>query len=429
MKRKAIDELIKWKELNNRKPILLTGAKGVGKTYLAYDFAKAFFEHIEYIQFKNNLLMQDMFMPDDIDESKNRLKKHFHLNSDNPKEAGILILDEISYCDNAVKIVKDGLLSDLFYHIICISSNHIPESKTGDMLRLPINPLEFDEFLRASGNEWYIDLIHTHFINNNKLPDIVHKELLDLHNLYLGIGGMPGSVNEFINFNSSVNVSEQHNLLLGAYRDYIQKENDDSDALKMIQVLDSISHQLMKDNKKFQYKLIRRGTTHTMYKEAIQKLSDLNYIVKCNRMTNEIIDSKDHINWEAIIQDDTNANFKLYLLDTGMLYSKISEEYNTVVDNRFIRALLENYMAQSLHAKNYKFFFWESDSMAKIDYIIGKGENLIPIELHDGSNTRSKSLSIFKQKYEFPYAIKISTKNFEFTNNIKYVPYYAVFCI
>lgn len=425
MKRKAIDELIKWKAANNRKPILLTGAKGVGKTYLAYDFARSFFDHIYTVQFWRDPFIKELFQTAQINETKEQLKQYFHLNAGD--ERRILIADEVAYCSDALDIIAAGSLSELFEYIICISSNPIPESRTNHLLMLPIYPLEFDEFLRATGNEWYIDLISMHYKRNSKLPDIVHQELLELHKLYLEIGGMPGSVNEYINFSSVVNVSEQHNLLWGSYHAYIQKENTETEALKMNQVLDSLAHQLMKDNKKFQYKLIRKGTTHTMYKEAIQILTGLRYIIKCNRI------DKEEASPEAIRSDtaneDANTYFKLYLLDTGMLYTKIAQEYDLQKGSHLFRALLENYVAQSFQAKQYPCAFWESESTAKLDFILIKNDEIIPVELHEGNNTRSKNLSVFKQRYKYNYAIKISSKNFEFSNHIKYVPYYAAFCI
>lgn len=430
MKRKVIDELIIWKTTNTGTPILLTGAKGVGKTYLAYDFAKAFFEDIYYINFEREPGVAKQFISTNIQMTIDYLKEYFHIASETPVTSHIIILDEISCCEEALKLVQSLQFSELFPFIITISSNPLSKEYQNQYPRLQINPLEFDEFLRATNNEWYIETIINHFNANKKVPEIVHKELLTLHKLFLQIGGMPGMVNEYLNLFSVVNVLEQQSFLIGSYHDYILKDNSDSEALKMNQVFDSLVHQLMKDNKKFQYRLIRKGTTHAMYKDAIRKLTDANYIIRCNRINKEQFESLDSvISIEDSENDDVNTNFKLYLPDTGLLYSRIIEEQGTPFSPYYKKALLENYVAQSLQAKNYPFAFWESDSMAKIDFIIQKDNQLIPIEIHENDNTRSKSISVFKQKYNVPYAIKISSKNFDFSNQIKYVPYYAVFCI
>lgn len=421
---------MKWKKQNNNTPVLLTGAKGVGKTYLAYDFAKAFFDRIFYMNFEREPEMMKIFLPIKSESAAEKFKNFFQIDSGESKQNRILIIDEIGCCE---EIRKNGLsekILELFAYIIVISSCPLPAQFTRNMIITPLYPMEFDEFLRATGNEWYIDLIGLHFISNKKIPDIVHKELLELHQLYLQIGGMPGVVNEYINLSSVVNVSERHSFLIGTYHDYILKAYSDGEALKMKQVFDSLIGQLMKDNKKFQYNLIRKGTTHSMYKEAIQKLGEIHYIIKCNRITAEqLIKPDDYFEQKYDIEDEVNTNFKLYLPDTGLLYTKIKEEIGLQENNNYRKALLENYVAQSLHTKQYPFAFWESDSMAKIEFIVYRKNEILPIEIFQDNNTRSKSINILKQQCDFPYAIKISSRNFECTNRLKYVPYYAVFCI
>jgi len=429
LKRKLIDTLIEWKnsyDPNHKtkrqvipyKPILLCGAKGVGKTYLAYDFAKSFFDQIYYINMENGEHLSGLFSKDEsVIESK--------------PENTIIILDEIPFNSETMREIKQFLASRSYPFILAISSKPITDEGKEIFQTLPVYPMEFDEFLTASGNEWYIEVIMTHFASNKKIPEIVHKELLALHQLYLQIGGMPGAINEFINMASTINIMEQHRILVSAYYDCIRKFNSDSEALKMKQVFDSLSLQLLKDNKKFQYNLIRKGTTSAMYKEAIQKLTENHYAIQCNKIAG------------IGLKEEDASNFKLYLPDTGLLYTQIKEAMEAQTDlhvkskqtgkNKMIRnrdkALLENYVAQSLQARGYSFGFWESNSMAKIDFIIEKDQSRIPIEIHCSNNTRSKSISVLKQHYQFPYAIKISSKNFDFSNQIKYIPYYAVFCL
>lgn len=429
MKRKAIETLIQWKEADDRIPILITGAKGVGKTYLAYDFAKAFFERILYLNFEYDLIMREILSKSEPDQAIELLIAHFQITQEESKNT-ILILDEISYCKAAEMLLQSLSIAKAFPYLIGITSKPIAIDKKDCICSLPMVPMEFDEFLTATGNEWYLDLICTHYHSNSKLPDIVHKELMDLFYLYLQTGGMPSSINEYLNLNTVANLSEQHSILMGAINNRIITEYSEGDSLKMTQVMDSIPHQLMKDNRKFQYKLIRKGTTYTMYREAIQKLIEINNVIKCNRINNELVTEKFNIdNYNTIFEDEANTAFKLYLMDTGLLNSKIKQNYNITQNHLYKSALLENQVAQSLQAKRYPYAFWESDSIAKLDFIIYKENSLIPIEIFMDTNTRSKSLSVFKQKYDFPYAIKISAKNFEFSGGIKYIPHYALFCI
>jgi predicted AAA+ superfamily ATPase len=429
LKRKVIDEIIKWKNEKCDIPILLTGAKGVGKTYLAYDFAKAFFEHIYYINFEREPFQAELFHTDHGTCSKDQLLQYFSISPEQPSESRILILDEISFCTDALTILKENRLIGAFDYVIAISSHPLSKEQEDIFQRIRVHPLEFDEFLRATSNEWYIEAIVNHYNSVTKIPEIVHTELLSLHQLYLQIGGMPGIVNEYLNLQDTINVSEQHSFIIGSYHDYILRDNTDSDALKMNQVLDSLTFQLMKENKKFQYKIIRKGTTHAMYRDAIKNLVEQNYVIRSNRIITEQLEHPSELFMINNSCEDDNSNFKLYLPDTGLLYTRLIEEQGRRGLEDHKKALLENYVAQSLQAKNYPFAFWESDSMAKIDFIIAKNLNIIPIEIFLGDNTRSKSISVLKQKCDFPYAIKISAKNFDYSNQIRYVPYYAIFCL
>lgn len=443
MKRKAIDRIIKWKQEPESKPLLLTGAKGVGKTYVAYDFAKSFYNHILYLNLERDPNVRELFIPDTTDRIADKLLSYFQLAEEDEISDRILILDEIVFCPDAFECLASLCNSRKFPKVIAITSLPLPEEYLNSFYILPIAPLEFDEFLLATANDWYIEAIVTHFESNKPLPEIVHKELLTLHELYMKLGGMPGAINEYLNFMTLANIPEQHSLILGSYHDYILKIFQDSDALKMNQVLDSLTQQLMKPNKKFQYKLIRKGTTHGMYKDAIQKLLDCNYILQCHKIKSEqlISESFPHTytqqafntpgstEAEELSKGDTGTNFKLYLPDTGLLSTSITEEKYLFSDPVVRKAVLENYVAQAFHAKGYPLIFWESESMAKIEFILLKRDHFIPVEVHIDENTRSKSISVLKQKQAFPYAVKITSKNFEYANQVKYVPYYAVFCL
>jgi predicted AAA+ superfamily ATPase len=430
LKRKVINELILWKDTNHKKPFLLTGAKGVGKTYLAYDFAKAFFERIFYINFEREIDANIIFAAhEDEDRIINNVLSYLSLQKDTLPGSRILILDEIYLTPDTVYNLTLLMGRGIFPYIISISSTPVPLEIRLLFEQQPVFPMDFDEFLLATGNEWYKETIVTHFESNKKIPDIVHKELLALHRLYLQIGGMPGIINEYMSLSSLINVPEQHSHIISAYHDYILKDIPEGDALRMNQVFDSLALQLTKENKKFQYKLIRKGTTHSMYKEAIEQLIDRNYVIESRKISNEQLQTMIDCVIPEETSDESNTNFKLYMPDTGMLYTKMLEEKGIHFDQQIDKALIENFVAQSLHNKGYELNFWESESMAKIDFIIYKEHSYLPIEIHCGDSTRSKSISVLKQRCDFPYAVKISTKNFSFSNDIKYVPYYAVFCL
>lgn len=434
MKRTAINRLIEWNQSSDARPVLLTGAKGVGKTYLAYDFAKAFFKSILYLNLEHDPNAVKLFQAKDPFLVSNALLEYFNLDTRSIEsdiiEDRILILDECSSCPEALQMLTALQYTGEFPKIMAISSCPVKKEEYELYYHIPIYPMQFDEFLVALGKDWYIETILTHFESNKKIPDIVHKDLITLHNLYIQVGGMPGIINEYLNFNNLSNIPERHSLLMGTYQHYHGLINSDaSHGLKMNQVLNSLPIQLTKNNKKFQYNLIRKGTTHAMYKDAIQNLADQNYLIPAYKIVSEELLAIYSTIEEKGLNVTDITSFKLYLSDVGMLHSQLYSSISWPFNKETKKALLENYIAVTLKSKGLPIVFWESDSMAKIDFILLKNNQLIPMELFCDKNTRSKSVSVFKQKIDFPYSIKISSKNFDFSNNVKYVPYYAVFCL
>ncbi len=434
MKRKLINKLLDWKESFHKKPILLTGGRGVGKTFLVYDFAKSFYTEYVYINFEREPFLYDLLFKNNPSQIENVLRDYFHLSDSS--DLVLVILDEITKCPD-FKFIFDLLLNTVtFNHVIAISSFLPDESESNRMFYpLQLFPLDFEEFLIATGNEWYIDVIKVHFKTNAKIPDIVHHELLSLFELYMQIGGMPLAVNEYINTGTTLNISQQHRILLGSYLNEVYKDNTEGDFLKISQAFNTIDKQLIKENRKFQYKLIRKGATQTLYSNALQYIINTGYGVSCYKLGDESVNCFAQNNKSPFIQlplpinDYTHLNFKLYMLDIGILYSTLKTQYAQITD-QYRKGLIENYVAQCLTANGYPLYFWESDSQAKIDFIINRGRQLIPVEVKINDNTRSRNVSIFRTKFQsVTESIKISSRNFEYVNHIKYVPFYAVFFI
>ncbi|MGB8455071.1 MAG: AAA family ATPase [Anaerocolumna sp.] len=434
MKRKLINKLLDWKELSFRKPILLTGGRGVGKTYLVYDFAKSFYTESIYMNFEREPFLYDVLFKNNPSEIENVMKDYFHLSDST--EPILIILDEVTNCPD-IKYILNLLQNKPRNHIIAISSTFNIDYKTDNIFyHLKLFPLDFEEFLIATGNEWYIEVITVHYKADTKIPDIVHQELLTLFELYIEIGGMPLAVNEYNNIGSIINVSEQHRILLNSFLSEVYKNNVEGNFLKISQVFNTIAKQLMKENRKFQYKLIRKGATQALYSDALKYIKNTGYGICCYKLGDEPADGfYNNYNkpsftlFPTILKDYTHMNFKLYLLDSGLLNSTLKTQY-AVIKEQYRRGLIENYVAQCLTANGYSLYFWESDSKAKIDFIINKDRRIIPIEVRTGDNTRSRNVSIFRSKFQsVTDSIKISTRNFEYINHTKYVPVYAVFCI
>ncbi|BCN31190.1 ATP-binding protein [Anaeromicropila herbilytica] len=426
MQRKVFQNMIRWKDGNENKPLLLVGPKCVGKTYLANEFGKTYYKRIIYINFENQPEMIELFKKDiDTTTDINKILKNISNTFDFQEEEFsdnspvLFIFDEITFLPFYSEIIELFQNSDMTLPVILISStpndffdNNIDANRK--YMILHIFSFDFEEFLIAIGYTWYADVIREHYNTNKKLPSIVHNELLSLFELYLKIGGMPLAINEYLINKNTNNIREVHRIISDFCINTLNTGNDDSLLLKIRHVISSIHKQLEKENKKFQYRLIRKGVTKKLYQDAINQIINSNLAIKCSKL---IQYSKD------IIQADQDA-FKLYHMDVGILNSNGNE-----LDQSFRKGVFENYIAQSLVSNGYEPYFWESNSQAKIDFVIQKNQLLLPIEVKVDNNTRSKSLSIFHSFFNTKNSIKVSTRNFEFSNHVKYIPIYAVFCI
>jgi predicted AAA+ superfamily ATPase len=428
LKRKLISKLLEWKEQTDKKPLLITGAKGVGKTYLAYDFGKSFYDNIVYFNFETEPEIYNKLLSQSESDSNEQFRDGYHF-SESDKSSILAILDDYDFCQDkdACLTLLRRVFTDCDLLCIC-NSLHSNGLSDDSFYKLCLYPLDFEEFLTSIGDKWYIDAIIEHYETNKKLPDIVHNELLNLLELYLMVGGMPLAVNEYMNTGGFYNVPNQHSILLNSYLADKQAK-DAAEALKIRQIIGTIPAQLYKQNKKFQFTLIRRGATQTMYAEAMENLIRSGYGIVSPR-------AEDTLLMEGILQNSDEKkktfevhNFKLYMLDVGILHTLFKKDAD--FEQTMIRkGMLDNYIAQSLIANGYEMSYWESASSAQIDFIIRKDSNILPIEVWSNEYTRSKNISILKNKCkQLEYSIKVSTRNFHYQNDIKYVPLYAVFCI
>ncbi len=429
MKRNAINHLIAWKERKERKPLWLTGIKNVGKTYLSLEFAKAFYDGNLYVNFETNAAVRQLISlavssASNEDNLIELLCKHFQI----PIELVgnlLIILDEIGECPEAITALEELIMAGSNVSILVISSTEKAHN-LALFESFTMYPMEFDEFLVALGHEWYAEVIKGHYQTSRKVPEIVHKELLSSFEDYLLVGGMPAAVNDFITMEGTQNVSEIHQQIFQNLLTSSMNHHDESEALKISQVLNIMTEQLMKDNKKFQYRLIRKGATYGLFKDAIESLASTSCVYKCSKNTYE-----EYPNKKDKKSSDESLQFKLYLPDVGILNTLLhkNDTFLGHTETTFTKTLIENYMMQSLTARGYNPCFWESQSLAKIDFVIETKDGIVPIEAKADETARSKSIGVFKATHNTPYSIRVSSKNFEFSNQVKNIPFYAVFCL
>ena len=406
MKRNAVSKLIEWKENGTSVPFLLVGTKGTGKTFLAMEFATAYYPQYLYVNFELNLAAKAYFEEkiaygDTLAES---IASYFQMDEIYLSEL-VVILDEISYCP----VLWRELQQKSTIPVIAVSGVLPKASEISNLQVCRLFPLGFDEFLSAVGSDWYIDIIQGHFQNLKPVPDIVHQELLALFEEYLVVGGMPAAVNEYISSKTVYNVSEVHCMVKNRMRAVVEQTYEEKEAGKAAQVIEVLPEQLKKENKKFRFNLIRKGVTYALYKDSIDALVKSGMVL-------------------LLREQSRSSHFKLYLPDVGML----SSDFCGVETEDTRKALLENYVMQTLTAEeNFELCFWESEAQAKVDFILEKNGDETPVELRTSTTGKAKSIASYqastgkhgKKYYRFGF------ENFYSTSVLIQIPYYAVFCI
>lgn len=431
MKRKAMLKLIDWKDKIDRRPLIIHGARQVGKTFLINEFGTQHYANIVYINLETNLRIASYF---DEDITPSKLVKYLEISFGIEIIPGrtLVVFDEIQACERALTSLKYFYELAPEYHIVAAGSllgvaiNRDKYSfPVGKVDSLTLYPLDFEEFLWANNQERLCGEIRNCFLHDSKMPSALHTELLELYKLYLITGGMPRVVLEYIKTGKLINVANIQNGILDNYISDMAKYASNADSVKIRACYTSIPNQLAKDNKKFQYKVVQTGGNATIFGAAIEWLNFAGVVQKCQKIIQGIMPI-------AVYSD--LSSFKLYMSDVGMLTMISGLAQSTIlsnleIDNTFLGALTENYVAVALATNGYHLYYWQSENTAEIDFVIQEDELVIPIEVKAGKHTKSRSLAVYREKYNPKMSIRISAKNFGFENGIKSVPVYAVFCI
>jgi len=431
MRRKALKQLESWKNKPNRMPLIVNGARQVGKTYLIREFGELNFKNTVYFNLETNLAVNSYF---ETDINPIRIIQYLETASGQriiPNET-LLVLDEIQSCPRALTALKTFCEEAPQYAIVCAGSllgvavNRDNYSfPVGKVDEIKMFPMDFEEFLMALNEDLLIEEIRSHFTADSKMPEILHNKSLDFYKQYLIVGGMPAVVNEFVDTKSLLTATEIQGRIQNEYIADMAKYASATTSVKIRACYNSVPVQLAKENKKFQYKIVQRGGTATIFGESIEWLYYAGVILKCQKA--------EHGYMPISVYADL-SDFKLYMSDVGMLTAKSGMAQQTILspideDNGFLGALTENYIAQALSTNGHPLYYWKNENTAELDFIIQSEGKVIPIEVKKGIRNKSVSMNMFVKKYNSPYAIRISKKNFGFENNIKSVPLYAVFCI
>lgn len=424
-------DLKAWKDNKYRKPLILQGARQVGKTYITLEFGRKYYENVAYFNFETNPKLNETFNEDISPDYLIPILSHI-ASSTIVKEKTLIVFDEVQLCERALTSLKYFCENAPDYHIIALGSLlgvavsrenfSFPVGKV-DMLTL--YPMDMEEFMLAMGEKNLVEQIKNCFNTNSSMPTALHDAAMLLYRKYLVVGGMPECVLQFTQTEDYILVRHTQNTILTSYLNDMSKYNTSNEIKKTRLTYDNITVQLSKKNTRFQYKLIKKGGRAAEFENAIEWLC-LSGIVSQVYKVEQI--KKPLENYR-----DIDA-FKIYVSDLGLLCAKKDLVANDVLYmveelNDFKGGMTENYVNIQLTINGYKTYYWESNRGAEIDFIIQRDGQLIPIEVKSADNTRAKSLQVYMDTYKPNYAIKLSTKNFGSVENKKIVPLYAAFCI
>ncbi len=431
MYRKIIGFLEEWKDSRHRKPLILQGARQVGKTYSILEFGRTYYENVAYFNFETSPKLNETFEENISPEYLIPILSHI-AGQTIVREKTLIVFDEIQLCERALTSLKYFCENASEYHIIGAGSllgvavNRTKFSfPVGKVDMKILYPMDMEEFMLAMGQETLVRQIKTCFETDTQMPSALHDAAMQLYRQYLVVGGMPECVMQFADTKDYMLVRHMQDTILASYLNDMSKYNNLNEIKKTRLVYDNITVQLSKKNTRFQYKLIKKGGRASEFENAIEWLC-LSGIVSQVYKVEQI--KKPLENYR-----DMDA-FKIYVSDLGLLCAKKDIAANDILYmveeiNDFKGGMAENYVNVQLSINGYQTYYWMSERGAEIDFVIQRDGRLIPIEVKSADNTKAKSLNVYIETYKPDYAIKLSAKNFGFENGKKTVPLYAAFCI
>ena len=425
--------LEQWKTSKYRKPLIVQGARQVGKTYAILEFGKNNYDNVAYFNFQTNPALEKTFA-EDISPSY-LLPILAHISGQTITRGNTLIVfDEIQLCERAVTSLKYFCEEAPEYHVIAAGSLlgvAVNREKfafpVGKVDRYTMHPMDMEEFLLAMGEEELVQRIRSCYAENTPMPTALHDAAMKLYRQYLVIGGMPEAVARFVDTQDYTQVRHVQETIQMDYLDDMSKYQENSTEIKKTRLTYStVSVQLSKKNVRFQYKIIKKGARAAEYENAIQWLVSGNLLSQVYR-AEQIRKPMD--NYKDI--DD----FKVFLSDMGLLCAQKDLRADDIFFMEdeltdFKGGMTENYVNTQLVKNGIRTYYWRNDKGTKeVDFIVALDGKLIPIEVKSGEHVGADSLREYIRHFKPSYSIRVSMKNFGFEDGIKSVPLYAVFCI
>ena len=422
MKRNAIKQLLAWKNSTDRKPLVLKGARQVGKTWLMEEFGRLYYDDTFYFNFDEEDELQSVFKtnknPHRIIELLGMIKGKKIL-----PEKHLIIFDEVQECSEALNSLKYFCEKANEYHIISAGSllgTLLAKPKSypvGKVNLLNISPMTFDEFLAASDEGLYS--YYTAIQKGQQIEEIFHHRLLDAYNYYLIIGGMPECVQSWITHKDPAEISRIQQELIELYENDFSKHNGKVNSGRILMVFRSLVTQLSKDNEKFIFGCVREGARAREFEEAIEWLVSAGMVMRIYNV------SKPEHPLKAYEQLN---HFKLFMFDVGLMKQMAAISNEAILlksDYQFKGALTENYVLQQIKAiYDTEPKYYAPTSTNEIDFVVQDGMNIIPIEVKAGESVTSASFKNYIKEYKPEKAVRLSKLGYEINDSFVNLPLY-----
>ena len=426
MYREILEDLKEWKDNPGRKPLLLTGVRQCGKTYIIEEFARENFKSYVRINFEESEKLSSIF---DYDFDVRRIVAELERNCRTKIVPGetCVFFDEIQECPRAITSLKYFCENMRELHLICAGSllgvaikKQQLSFPVGKVNRLELHPMDFREFVIAKGRD---DLIRV-FENwpaDREIPDLYSVPMKKLLKEFYVVGGMPEAVKTWVETGNIEDVEEVLSGILKDYADDFSKHAPGEEVIKMRWIWDSIPVQLARENRKFMFSHVREGKRAAYLEDALQWLVDAGLVVKLHLVENPELPLSGFAN---------KSYFKVYLCDVGLLRVKSKVDAGTVFDEtpsyiRFKGAFTENYVLNELVSYGKEPYFWHSGNTAEVDFIYENKGEIVPVEVKSAENTQAKSYKLFCRKYRPGTGFKLSQKNIA-ENNLEGTKTYSI---
>lgn len=425
MKRYAMDKLVYWKNKRNRKPLILKGARQVGKTWLMKEFGKKCFKNTAYINFDSDVRMRRIF-EDDYDIQRIIRMINIETGERIIPEETLIIFDEVQEAPKAISSLKYFCENAPEYAVVSAGSllgvaiHEGVSFPVGKVESLNMYPMSFREFLIAMGEEALADIIEE---KDYQALNTFSDKYINWLKLYYFVGGMPEAVNDYAECGDVTSVRDIQKQILELYENDFSKHTPNDELARIRMVWNSIPLQLAKENKKFFFGQIRKGARAKDFELAIEWLQDCGLAGKVYRVEKPGIPLKAYTDFSA---------FKIYLLDVGLLGAMSDLDARSILEKNelfteFKGALTEQYVYQQIISETeYTPYYFSASSHTEIDFLIQKEGQVIPLEVKAEENVKAKSLKAYFNKYNPPYAVRTSMMDYRKEEWMVNIPLYAI---